>query len=64
MNTAQFNQLQQALKLLAEADALVQSAMGACDECYSIHCAIEDVEDEICNVIRTADEEGIVKIVD
>lgn len=59
MNTQQFNKLQQALKLLAEANTLVQSALGASDTCYSIHNAIEDVEDEICNVIRDADEVGI-----
>ena len=59
MNTAQFNKLQQALKLLNEADVLVQEAMGACDECYAIHCAIEDIDEDICNVIRAADEEGI-----
>ena len=59
MNTAQFNKLQEALKMLAQADVLVQEALGAGDVCYNIHNAIEEVEDEICNVIRTADEEGI-----
>jgi hypothetical protein len=59
MNTTQFNKLQQALKLLAQADALVQQALGAGDVCYNIHNAIEDVEDAVCNVIRDADEVGI-----
>ena len=59
MNTAQFNKLQQALKLLSQADALVQEALGAGTVCYDIHNAIADVEDEICNVIRDADEVGI-----
>jgi hypothetical protein len=60
MNTLQFSKLQQALKLLAQADALVQQALGASDVCYSLHCAIEDVDDTICNIIRDADEVGIV----
>jgi hypothetical protein len=59
MNTQQFNKLQQALKLLAQVDALVQEALGAGTMCYDIHNAIADVEDEICNIIHTADEEGI-----
>ena len=59
MDTAQFNKLQQALKLLNEANCLVQSALGASEQCYAIHTAIEDVEDELCNIIRDADEVGI-----
>jgi hypothetical protein len=59
MNTAQFNKLQHALKLLNEANCLVQSALGAGEQCYAIHTAIEDVEDELCNIIRDADEVGI-----
>jgi hypothetical protein len=59
MNTQQFNKLQQALKLLAQVDALVQEALGAGTMCYDIHNAIANVEDEICNIIHTADEVGI-----
>jgi hypothetical protein len=60
MNTVEFNKLNQALTLLSIADALVQEALGAGTLCYDIHNAIENVEDEICNVIRDADEVGIV----
>mgnify|MGYP006301932625 CR=1 FL=1 len=58
MTHAQFSQLQIALQLLSQADALVQQAMGAGDECYAIHNAIEDVEDMVSDVIREADERG------
>jgi hypothetical protein len=60
MTKAQLFKLNAALKLLAEADALVQEALGASTLCYDIHNAIADVDDEICNVIRDADEVGIV----
>ena len=58
MTNAQFNKLQLAIRLLSEADTLVQEAMGAGDECYAIHNAIEDVEDMVSDVIREADERG------
>jgi hypothetical protein len=60
MTKAQFYKLQQALKLLAEVDVLVQEALGASTLCYDIHNAVADVEDEICDVLRDADEVGIV----
>jgi len=59
MNTQQFNTLQQALKLLNEADVLIQSAMGASDECFNLHMQIENTIEDVCDIIRTADEEGI-----
>ena len=32
-----------AIKHLHEADALIQEALGATDECYDLHCSIEDL---------------------
>ena len=46
--------LEMAKALLMDADAMMQTAMGASDECYETHCAIEyaadDIEDMIINI--------------
>lgn len=43
----QKKQLSEAVELLNRADALMQSAMGADDECYYIHSAIQHAADDI-----------------
>lgn len=48
--------LNKAVDLLHEADALLQQAMGAGDECYAIHNAIECAADDIVDVIINCDE--------
>ena len=53
---AKIVQLNKVVSLLAMADVLLQQAMGASDECYEIHNAIENVSDDVCDVIRTLDE--------
>ena len=48
MLTAKQKQLlQEAVDKLHEADALVQQALGASEECFDLHCAIESVADDI-----------------
>lgn len=47
--------LNKAVDLLHEADVLLQQAMGACDECYAIHSAIECAADDIVDVIIACD---------
>jgi hypothetical protein len=42
-NIEKAKQLAEAIELLAQADALVQQALGATDVCYETHCAIEDL---------------------
>jgi hypothetical protein len=45
-------ELRKAIKLLEEADALVQATLGASDDCYKVHCALEDVQytlEEYCD---------------
>lgn len=59
MNTQQFEQLQQASKLLVQANQLVQAALGSSEQCYAIHTQIEDAADSIDDVVRDADEQGI-----
>lgn len=48
--------LNKAVDLLHEADALLQQAMGACDECYVIHSNIENAADDIVDVIINVDD--------
>ena len=46
-NISKANKLQEAIVKLQEADALMQEALGAGDECYDLHCAIEEVQDTL-----------------
>jgi hypothetical protein len=39
--------LAEAVEKLHEADALMQQALGASDDCYEVHCAIEDTIDTL-----------------
>jgi hypothetical protein len=47
--------LNKAVDLLHEADALMQLAMGAGEECYIIHSNIENAADDIVDVIIACD---------
>jgi hypothetical protein len=42
--------LQMAVALLKDADAMMQAALGASDECYELHCAIEDTAEGIAEL--------------
>jgi hypothetical protein len=46
-NISKANTLQQAIQLLHEADALLQQALGTTEQCFELHCAIENVADEL-----------------
>jgi hypothetical protein len=46
-NISKAIQLEKAIALLNEADAIVQAALGASDDCYEVHCAIEDLADTL-----------------
>ena len=48
----QNKQLLEAVELLHRADALVQKAMGASDECYYIHTQIENAADDVLDYMR------------
>ena len=54
-NATRSKLLNKAVDLLNEADALLQQAMGHCDECYAIHSAIETAADDIVEVIINVD---------
>jgi len=58
LTNKQNQQLLRAVELLQEADALVQSAMGASDECYYIHTQIENSADDVLDFIQENTEEA------
>jgi uncharacterized coiled-coil DUF342 family protein len=46
-NISKAQKLQEAMDKLHEADALVQEALGASDECYELHNKIENIVEEV-----------------
>jgi len=55
-NIEKAKQLAEAIELLAQADALVQQALGAGDECYAIHNTLEDLEDTLAGYVEQLEE--------
>ena len=55
-NIAKANKLQEAIDKLREADALMQEALGATDECYELHNALEDLQDTLAGFVEQLDE--------
>ena len=53
----QNKQLLEAVELLQRADALVQSAMGANDECYYIHTQIENSAEDVLEFLQENNED-------
>jgi succinylglutamate desuccinylase len=51
-NNKQNKLMLEAVELLHKADALMQEAMGASDECYDLHCGIESMADDLLDVIQ------------
>ena len=53
MNTAEkVQRLQMVIALLNDADAMMQGTLGASDECYEMHNAIENVTDEVLEFVQ------------
>jgi uncharacterized coiled-coil DUF342 family protein len=46
-NISKAIKLQEAIDKLHEADALVQQALGATEECYDLHSGIQSMADDI-----------------
>ena len=55
-NISKANKLRQAYEKLHEADALIQQALGATEQCFELHCAIENVADEIAEAAEQLEE--------
>ena len=52
----QNKQLLEAVELLHKADALIQEAMGASDECYYIHTQVENAADDVLDYLQEHNE--------
>ena len=59
-NDKQNKLMLEAVELLDKADALIQQAMGASDECYEIVCAIANLSDDVLNVIQANNPEEVL----
>jgi hypothetical protein len=55
-NISKANKLQEAIDKLNEVDALMQEALGATEECFDLHCAIQSVADDIAGYVEQLDE--------
>ena len=51
-NISKANKLQEAINKLHEADALLQEALGNTEQCFELHCAIENVADELQEAVE------------
>ena len=50
-NKEKIERLEMAIALLQDADAGVQAALGDTEECFDLHCGIENMIDEIQEVL-------------
>ena len=53
-NAKQNELMLKAVDLLHEANCAMQTALGAGDECYELHNAIEDISDKLLDIIQTS----------
>jgi hypothetical protein len=51
-NISKAQKLQEAINKLNEADALLQEALGNTEQCFELHCAIENVADELQDAVE------------
>jgi hypothetical protein len=55
-NMAKAIALQKAVEMLGEVDALVQATLGATDECYDVHIALNDIGDTLYGFAEQLEE--------
>ena len=46
-NISKAQKLQEAIALLMDADNCMQVALGDTEDCYELHCALEDIKDTL-----------------
>jgi hypothetical protein len=51
-NIAKAQKLQEAIALLMDADNCMQAALGATDECYELHNALEDIQATLAEYVE------------
>ena len=49
----------EAVEMLHKADALMQEALGASNECFDLHCGIESIVDDLLGTIRENNPEDM-----
>jgi hypothetical protein len=59
-NAKQNKLMLEAVEALHRADALMQEALGASDECFDLHCAIESVADDLLGTIQANNPEEVL----
>jgi succinylglutamate desuccinylase len=59
-NDKQNKLMLEAVELLHKADALMQEALGASDECFDLHCGIESMADDLLEVIQANNPEEVL----
>jgi hypothetical protein len=52
------DKLREAIALLQDVDALVQTALGDTDVCYDTHCQIEELIDELTVDVQEFDSQA------
>ena len=60
-NIGKANKLQEAINKLHEADALMQEALGASEECFDLHCGIESIADDLAEYAEQLEEMQITE---
>lgn len=50
--------LQMAIALLHDADAMMQAALGDTEECFDLHCGIENMADDIQEVLDRVEQDA------
>jgi hypothetical protein len=51
------DRLRMAWALLHDADAGMQTALGDTEECYDLHCAIEDIAESLEEIVARVEAE-------
>jgi hypothetical protein len=51
------NRLRMARALLQDADAGMQTALGDTEECYDLHCAIEEIAETLEEIVQRLEAE-------
>ena len=58
MTETKKQRLEMVVALLQDADAMLQGVLGASDECYELHNAIENVAEEVEELIKQLEAEN------
>ena len=58
-NDKQNKLILEAVEALHKADALMQEALGASDECFDLHCGIESMADDLLELIQENNPEDV-----